>query len=305
MSDDLNQSSQSASQNQGPNRNPGQLFVVATPIGNLQDFTMRAIEVLQHVDLIAAEDTRHSRKLLMHYGIKTPCVALHEHNEREQIEKIVALLRDDKNIALISDAGTPLISDPGYHLVRHCVSQHIRVQPVPGPSASIAALSAAGLASDRFCFEGFPAAKSAARIQAFQARQLESATLIYFLSPHRWQETLMDMLSVFGADRGVVLAREISKIHETFHRAPLRDLIEWMAQNPQQQKGEMVLLVEGNRDAVDPALTPQTLQWLRVLLKELPPSRASAVLADMLGLKKKVLYDMALQIQHDPSLGAD
>jgi len=283
----------------GDRNRQGQLFIVATPIGNLQDFTMRAIEVLQSVDIIAAEDTRHSRKLLMHYGIKTPCVALHEHNEREQIEKICAMLRDSKNVALISDAGTPLVSDPGYQLVRHCVDSQLRVQPVPGACSPIAALSAAGLPSDRFCFEGFPPAKSAARIQAFQARQHESATLIYLISPHRWQSTLEDMLQVFGGDRVAVLAREISKIHETFHRDRLSGLLRWMEDNPQQQKGEMVLLLEGNAEPGDPALNQQSTQWLRLLLKELPPSRASALLAEMLGVKKKVLYDMALRIQSE------
>ena len=277
--------------------NRGQLYIVATPIGNLQDFTMRAIEVLQNVDVIAAEDTRHSRKLLMHYGINTACVALHEHNEREQIAKISAMLLDKKKVALISDAGTPLVSDPGYQLVHHCVQHGIRVVPVPGASAAIAALCAAGLPSDRFCFEGFAPAKSAARLQALQARQYESATLIYYLSPHRWQPTLQDMVTVFGAEREAVLAREISKIHETFYRDTLQGILQWMEQYPQQQKGEMVLLVAGNRDAVDAAISEQSSQWLRLLLKEMSPSRASALLAEMLGVPKKSLYQMALQIQ--------
>jgi len=280
----------------GAIENQGQLFVVATPIGNLQDFTMRAIEVLQTVDVIAAEDTRHSRKLLMHYGIKTPCVALHEHNEREQIDKIIAQLRDNKQVALISDAGTPLISDPGYQLVRHCVAQQIRVLPIPGASALLAALSAAGLPSDRFCFEGFPPAKSAARLAALRARQFESATLIYYLSPHRWRPTLEDMRQVFGADREAVLAREITKIHETFRRDSLAGLIDWMEAHAEQQKGEMVLLLAGADDAIDSQIQQRSAEWLALLLKDLPPSRASAILAEMLDVPKKQIYEMAVKM---------
>jgi len=282
---------------QGAIENQGQLFVVATPIGNLQDFTMRAIEVLQAVDVIAAEDTRHSRKLLMHYGIKTPCIALHEHNEREQIDKIIAQLRDNKRVALISDAGTPLISDPGYQLVSRCAAEHIRIIPVPGASALLAALSAAGLPSDRFCFEGFPPAKSAARLAALRARQFEGATLIYYLSPHRWRPTLEDMRQVFGADREAVLAREISKIHETFHHDSLDGLIHWMEADSDQQKGEMVLLIAGADEVVDSHVQQRSAEWLALLLKELPPSRASAILAEMLDVPKKQIYELAVKIQ--------
>ena len=278
--------------------NRGQLFVVATPIGNLQDFTMRAIEVLQSVDIIAAEDTRHSRKLFTNYGIKTPCVSLHEHNEREQLHKLGERLRQGQRVALISDAGTPLISDPGYQLVKHCLQIGVRVVPIPGPSALIAALSAAGLASDRFCFEGFAPAKSAARLQSLALRRHETATLIYYLSPHRWRDTLSDMIQVFGAERSAVLAREITKLHEIFHQDTLGGLLQWMDTHAEQQKGEMVLLLAGAVDSIDPDLDQRSREWLSLLLKELPPSRAAAVLAEMLGVKKKVLYQLALSIQN-------
>lgn len=274
----------------------GQLYIVATPIGNLNDFTMRAIEVLGHVSVIAAEDTRHSRKLLSHYGIKTPCIALHEHNEREQLHSIAERLRSGQDVALISDAGTPLINDPGYQLVHYCVEHGLQVQPIPGASAVITALSAAGIPCDRFCFEGFVPAKSAARIQAFRNRCHDGASLVYYLSPHRWEDALRDMISVFGEQRQVVLARELTKIHETFHRDTLAGLLQWMSENRQQQKGEMVVIVAAEQRDAD-ELDPRSSQWLSLLLKEMSPSRASALLAEMLGVNKKPLYQLALQLQ--------
>lgn len=225
----------------------GTLFVVATPIGNLDDISPRALRVLREVALVAAEDTRHSIRLFQHFGIETPLAACHEHNEREEGGRFISRLQGGEDVALISDAGTPLISDPGFHLVRQAQALGIRVVPVPGSCALIAALSAAGLPSDRFIFEGFLPAKAAGRRSRLQAVQEEPRTLIFYEAPHRLLESLADMRDVFGGKRRAVLARELSKTFETIRSLPLAELHDWVASDSNQQRGECVVLVAGGR----------------------------------------------------------
>lgn len=275
---------------------PGVLYVVATPIGNLDDLSPRALQTLNAVSLIAAEDTRHSSKLLRHFGILTPVTALHEHNEREKAAELVALLGTGKSIALISDAGTPLVSDPGYRLVRAAHAAGIRVVPLPGACAAIVALSASGLPSDRFAFEGFPPVKSAARRAWFEALAGEPRTLIVYESPHRIVESLHDMVAVFGAARAAVYARELTKQFETVRHATLGELARWVAEDANQQRGEIVVLIHGAAPAV--AETGEdAARILRILMKELPVSQAAALAAEITGQKKNQLYELALQLK--------
>ncbi len=273
----------------------GTLYVVATPIGNLQDLTPRALEVLRSVSLIAAEDTRHSARLLQHFGINTPTTACHDHNERDKSVRLVERLLAGDDLALISDAGTPLISDPGFHLVRQAREAGVRVCPVPGACALIAALSAAGLPSDRFAFEGFLPAKTQGRRQRLQALAGESRTWMVYEAPHRLLECLQDMLEVLGGERQVVLARELTKTFETIKGAPLAELVDWVAGDSDQQRGECVLVVEGApaRDDAE-ALDPAVERTLEVLLEELPVKQAAALAAKLTGVKKNRLYQVAL-----------
>jgi 16S rRNA (cytidine1402-2'-O)-methyltransferase len=273
----------------------GILYVVATPIGNLADLSRRALEVMTAVDVIAAEDTRHTGQLLAQVQIATPTLALHEHNERERAPELVERLRRGENVALVSDAGTPLVSDPGFHLVRLAREQGIRVVPVPGASALLAALAASGLPSDRFVFEGFLPAKSAARGQRLEALAGESRTLIFYEAPHRLLETLHDMVRVFGPGRQAVLARELTKTFETIHGAALNDLLAWVSNDPNQQKGEMVLLVRGAETVAQDDAERDGQRILKLLLEELPLSQASALAAKITGAKKKNLYQYGLQ----------
>jgi 16S rRNA (cytidine1402-2'-O)-methyltransferase len=247
---------------------PGFLYVVATPIGNLEDFSIRAQRILAEVDLIAAEDTRHSARLLSHYGILTPVTAFHEHNEHEKAQDLVNQLSLGKQLALISDAGTPLVSDPGYRLVRAAHIAGIRVIPVPGPCAAIAALSVSGLPSDRFAFEGFPPAKSTARRTWLEAMVNEPRTLIFYESPHRIVESLTDMASVFGETRDAVYARELTKQFETVRPASLGELARWVSQDSHQQLGEIVILVHGAR-ADEEAARADAERIVRILLKSI------------------------------------
>ncbi|MBV2134412.1 16S rRNA (cytidine(1402)-2'-O)-methyltransferase [Pseudomonas sp. MAP12] len=278
---------------------PGTLYVVATPIGNLDDISARALRVLREVKLIAAEDTRHSARLLQHFGIGTPLVACHEHNEREQGSRLVQRLLGGDDLALVSDAGTPLISDPGYHLVRNARAAGIRVVPVPGACALIAGLSASGLPSDRFVFEGFLPARSTARRQRLQAVAQEPRTLIFYEAPHRVLECLADLRELFGAERPAVLARELSKTFETIKGAPLGELHDWVAADSNQQRGECVLLVEGWQEPVgEEALSAEALRVLDLLLAELPLKRAAAVAAEITGVRKNLLYQQALLRQN-------
>jgi 16S rRNA (cytidine1402-2'-O)-methyltransferase len=273
----------------------GALYVVATPIGNLEDISARALRVLREVDCIAAEDTRHTGQLLRHFGIDTPLLSLHEHNERARLESVVDLLREGRAVALVSDAGTPLISDPGFPLVRELRRQGLKVIPVPGPSSVLAALAVAGLPTDRFVFEGFLPAKTAARCERLQALAGEERTLVFLEASHRVGETLVDLATVFGPDRWAVVARELTKRFEEVHGAPLGQLADWLEADPHRQRGEFVLVVQGAPQAVE-ADTPETRRLLAVLLAELPPSRAVVVAAKLTGLRKKPLYELALAL---------
>lgn len=275
----------------------GTLYVVATPIGNLEDMTPRAVRVLSQADVIAAEDTRHSAKLLRHFNVGTKTEAIHEHNERSQVPRLVEFLKSGKSIAFITDAGTPLVSDPGFHLVRAARQAGIRVVPVPGACAAIAALSAAGLPSDRFVFEGFPPAKSAARRAVFEKLREEGRTLIFYESPHRILESLKDMGEVFGGAREAVLAREMTKQFETLHAGTLAELLEWIERDANQQLGEFVVLIQGVSRAEREAMDVEAERVLRILLEELPVSQAVTLAAKITGLKKNKLYEYALSLK--------
>ncbi len=275
------------------------LYVVATPIGNLADMTARAIEVLQTVSLIAAEDTRHSARLMAHFNIKTPMISVHDHNERQRIERIIERLAAGESVALISDAGTPLISDPGFVLVRAVREAQFRVVPVPGCSALVTALCASGLPSDRFVFEGFLPAKSLARRQRLEALAPEERTLIFYESTHRILASLEDMQACFGPDRWVVAARELTKTFETIKGAPLAELQAWMRQDANQQKGEFVVLVQGSQAPAADAVDAEAMRVLDVLLEELPVKQAAALAARITGLKKNFLYQAALERRND------
>ena len=272
------------------------LYIVPTPIGNLGDITQRALTVLMSVDLVAAEDTRHTGLLLQHFAINARLFALHDHNEQQKAELLLTKLQEGQSIALVSDAGTPLINDPGYHLVRRCREAGVRVVPLPGACAAIAALSAAGLPSDRFCYEGFLPAKSKARCDTLRALAQEPRTLIFYESTHRLLDSLRDMVSELGGDRYVVLAREITKTWESIHGAPVAELLAWIEADDNRRKGEMVLIVEGYQ-ADDTALPVEALRTLALLQKELPLKKAAALTAEIHGVKKNALYKYALEQQ--------
>ncbi|OOG66241.1 16S rRNA (cytidine(1402)-2'-O)-methyltransferase [Rhodanobacter sp. B04] len=269
---------------------PGCLWVVATPIGHRDDLSTRAIETLRAVAVIAAEDTRHSRPLLVHHNVDTPLIALHEHNERDAVEAIVRRLQGGDSVALISDAGTPLISDPGFRLVRAARAAGIRCIPVPGACAAIAALSVAGLPSDRFVFEGFLPPKAAARRSRLQELAGDARTLIFYESSHRVAESLADMRDVFGAEREAVLARELTKMFETVLGEPLAELAARVAADPDQQRGECVILVAGRGEEVDAKLA-EGQRIFAILREELPPAKAAKLAAAITGAPRKALYE--------------
>jgi 16S rRNA (cytidine1402-2'-O)-methyltransferase len=278
------------------------LYVVATPIGNLEDMTPRAVRVLSSVDLIAAEDTRHSGKLLRHFGIPTEMVALHEHNERVQVPKLLERLRNGKSIALISDAGTPLVSDPGYLLVRAAHEAGLPVVAIPGASALIAALSVSGLPSDRFTFEGFLPARGVARQAALERVRGEARTLIFYEAPHRILESIEDMAQVFGQEREATIARELTKQFETVRRGTFAELFAWMTRHEEQQRGEFVVLVHGaarTEEATEE--TAEAERILQILLAELPVSQAAELAARISGAPKNQLYRRALALRADKS----
>ncbi|MEG7362052.1 16S rRNA (cytidine(1402)-2'-O)-methyltransferase [Pseudomonas citronellolis] len=277
----------------------GTLYVVATPIGNLDDISARALRTLREVALIAAEDTRHSIRLLQHFGIETPLAACHEHNEREQGGRFITRLLAGDDVALVSDAGTPLISDPGYHLVRQARAAGIRVVPVPGACALIAGLSAAGLPSDRFVFEGFLPAKTAGRKARLEALREEPRTLIFYEAPHRILECIQDMVEVFGEARQAVLARELTKTFETLKGLPLGELRDWVAADANQQRGECVLLLAGWEAPEEEGIDAESLRVLDLLLAELPVKRAAALAAEITGVRKNLLYQAALERKAD------
>lgn len=270
------------------------LYIVPTPIGNLADITQRALSVLNSVDLIAAEDTRHTGLLLQHFAINARLFALHDHNEQQKAEQLLARLQQGMSIALVSDAGTPLINDPGYHVVRLCREAGIRVVPLPGPCAAVTALSAAGLASDRFCYEGFLPAKTKARQDRLRELLEEPRTLIFYESTHRLLDSLQDMVTVLGPQRYVVQARELTKTWESIYGAPVAELLDWVLQDENRRKGEMVLIVEGHRPD-DDALPAEALRTLALLRAELPLKKAAALAAEIHGVKKNALYRHALE----------
>jgi 16S rRNA (cytidine1402-2'-O)-methyltransferase len=277
----------------------GSLYVVATPIGNLDDISARALNILRGVALIAAEDTRHSARLLQHFGISTPLAACHEHNERDQGGRFIARLLAGEDVALISDAGTPLISDPGYHLVRQARAAGVPVVPVPGACALIAALSAAGLPSDRFIFEGFLPAKAVGRRARLEQVREEPRTLIFYEAPHRILECLQDMQAVFGDERPALLARELTKTFETLKGMPLAQLAAWVAADANQQRGECVVLVAGwQAPEGDESVSGEALRVLDLLLAEMPLKRAAALAAEITGVRKNLLYQVALARQN-------
>ncbi len=275
--------------------NQGTLYVIATPIGNRADMGERAISVLKQVNLIAAEDTRHSKVLLQHYSIGTPMQAYHEHNEEQATPKLIQRLISGENIALISDAGTPLLSDPGYRLVKAAHEASVKVCPIPGACAAIAALSVSGLATDRFMFVGFPPHKQGARQNFYREFEHQVATLVFYESSHRIVASVKDMLQIFGAERRVVMAREITKLYETVHSTTLGEMPEWLQADSNQQKGEFVLVLDGAEVHTSPLLA-ELNQVLSILLEELPLKQASQMAARIMGMKKNQVYKLALEL---------
>ncbi|MEH2191540.1 MAG: 16S rRNA (cytidine(1402)-2'-O)-methyltransferase [Nostoc sp.] len=280
---------------------PRTLYVVGTPIGNLEDITFRAVRILQTVDIIAAEDTRHTGKLLQHFQVKTPQVSYHEHNRTSRIPELLEHLVNDKAIALVSDAGMPGISDPGYELVKACIEAGISVVPIPGASAAITALSAAGLPTDRFVFEGFLPAKTQQRQEHLESLQTESRTLIFYESPHRLRDTLQDLAEVWGSDRQIVLCRELTKLYEEFWRGTIAEAIAHYSQREPQ--GEYTLVVAGI-PASQPQLTEEELKAeLKQLISQgISRSQASRQLAKFTSLPRRELYQLALSIVFTPEL---
>lgn len=276
---------------------PGVLYIVSTPIGNLSDITYRAIEVLKTVDFIAAEDTRHSKRLLDAYGICTQMFSLHDHNERNKLEYVITLLQEGKNLALISDAGTPLVSDPGFNLVSSLRKKNLPVTCVPGACAAIAGLSISGLASDRFYFEGFLPAKTQARTKRLQELQHLDATLILYESPHRLLRLLEDVVTVYGSQRVVCLAREITKKFETVSLQAAGELLAYLRAHPQQLKGESVVLVDSERQASKSKVlevSEDTQALLIDIAEHMPPKVAASIVSRYSQVPKKTLYELLL-----------
>ena len=275
--------------------NAGILYIVATPIGNLEDMTERARTVLEAVDLIAAEDTRHSKHMLSNYGITTRLQAYHDHNEESQSPKLLAKLQAGESIALISDAGTPLINDPGFRLVALAHENNVQVVPVPGSCAAIAALSASGLTVNRFTFEGFPSAKQGSRIKQFEALSSEQRTIVFYVSSHKVIDTLKDMATVFGEDREITFAREITKTFETIRKSTLGEMCEWVEADLNQRKGEIVVVIEGSdKEESD---DPMRDAVLLALIDELPIKQAAKIAAKITGASKNDLYKQALKMK--------
>ena len=274
----------------------GTLFIVATPIGNLDDITFRAVETLKSVDLVLAEDTRHSQKILNHFDIKTPINAFHDYNEREKCTTVIDKLKKERSIALISDAGTPLISDPGYVLVSVAKKNSVNVVPVPGPSALIAALSASGIPSDSFSFFGFLPSKQNARIKTLKMFASRPETIIVYESPKRISNTLADMLFVFGKDREVCLAKEITKTFETILTTNIPSLIDYISSDPSHQKGEFVILISSTAKKGKLEFDQQLDKLLPVLCSEMGPSKAAKLATKITGIDKKYCYQRAIEL---------
>ncbi len=271
------------------------LYVVATPIGNLADITLRALEVLRGVDLIACEDTRHARHLLDHHGITVPTLALHQHNENQAADKLVRLLGEGRRIALVSDAGTPGVSDPGARTVAAVRAAGFRVIPLPGPNAAVAAMSAAGLEDPRFLFVGFLPAKAGARRRAIEEVAAVDAALVFYEAPHRVTETLAELVELLEPQREVVIARELSKMFEQIVRMPLADAPAWLAADANHLRGEFVLVVSGPPPRV--GMDGETERILAALLAELPVKQAAKLAAEITGQPKNALYARALELK--------
>lgn len=272
------------------------LYIVPTPIGNLDDISTRALEILAEVTLIACEDTRHSGKLLSHFGIETRKVALHEHNEKDRAQWLSSKLAEGDSIALISDAGTPLISDPGYHLVSAVREAGFRVIPLPGPCAAITALSASGLPSDRFSFEGFLPAKEKGRTDKLNQLKEDTRTLIFYESPHRIVHSLESIVATLGENRQIVMARELTKTFETYLSGTAKEVFEQVVADTNQQRGEIVLMVHGYRSESTDTFAPEVIDTLTILCEELPLKKAAAVAGKIYGLKKNALYKHGLEL---------
>jgi 16S rRNA (cytidine1402-2'-O)-methyltransferase len=273
---------------------PAKLYIVATPIGNISDITYRAVEVLQQVDLIAAEDTRHSGKLLSHYQISKPTFSLHDHNERQRGKVLIEKIQAGQSVALISDAGTPLISDPGYHLVTECREAGVDVVPIPGASAVITALSAAGLPTDRFSFEGFLPAKEKGKQDKLKALLEETRTMVFYEAPRRIQDTVQQIINIFGAERKLVIARELTKTFESFYSLPAQEMLELLNQDPNHCRGEFVLMVAGAQKN-EQGIPQAALNTLTLLKEQLPLKKAAALTAQIHEQKKNELYKWGLK----------
>jgi len=277
----------------------GLLYVVATPIGNLSDITLRALEVLKSVDAIAAEDTRHTSGLLSHFGIAKKLIAVHEHNEHQSAEKLLALLLAGQNIALVTDAGTPAVSDPGAIVVDLVRKAGIKVVPIPGASAVIAALSASGIAQNGFLFYGFLPASGSARRKALEILKAQAVTLVFYEAPHRIIESIVDMAAVLGAERRITIAREITKTFETIYSCELSKAEAWLQADANQQRGEFVLLVEAAAIKDVEEIPEDTVRVLKLLLADLPLKQAVQLTTEITGEKKNVLYELALSLKSD------
>ena len=275
----------------------GTLYVVATPIGNLQDITLRALDILKTVDAIAAEDTRHTAHLLSHFGIRKPLFAVHEHNETKAAGQLITRLQNGESVALVTDAGTPGISDPGAVVVKACHEAGLTVVPVPGPSAVIAALSAAGITARAFAFQGFLPATAAQRRRALEAVKSLDAALVVYEAPHRVLASVADMAMVLGAERPLAVARELTKAFETIHRCLLGEAEAWLEGDANRQRGEFVLMVEPAARVEESPVSEEAARVLKLLLAELPLKQAVKLAASITGIKKNALYDHALQLQ--------
>ena len=275
------------------------LFVVATPIGNLDDLSPRARKVLEQADLIAAEDTRHTRRLLSHFGIKTPQTALHEHNEEALVSELIGKLLEGQSVALVSDAGTPLISDPGFRLLRAAHAHGVQVSPIPGPSAVLAALSVAGLPTDRFCFEGFLPAKQSARLTRLHKLAQEARTIVCFESVHRIADCLSDLLQTFGSERQAFIGRELTKMHEQCVSGTLEELKRMTDDGRISLKGEFVLVVEGQRATETSVVNIDINQLLQEITAVLPGSQAVDVVASLTGRGRNEVYRQMLALRGD------
>ncbi|MCP4320953.1 MAG: 16S rRNA (cytidine(1402)-2'-O)-methyltransferase [Psychromonas sp.] len=279
---------------ESPSNFPAKLYIVATPIGNISDITYRAIETLQQVDLIAAEDTRHSGKLLSHYQIKKPMFPLHDHNERERGKVLIEKIKAGQSVALISDAGTPLISDPGYHLVNECREKGVDVVPIPGACATITALSAAGLPTDRFSFEGFLPAKEKGKQDKLSALIEETRTMVFYESPRRIIDTVQQVINILGEDRKLVVARELTKTFESFYALPASEMLDFLKEDTNHVRGEFVLMIAGA--TIDKTSIPQVaLNTLTLLKEQLPLKKAAALTAQIHDQKKNDLYKWGLE----------